>query len=208
MFIDEAKIYVKAGDGGNGCLAFRREKYVPRGGPSGGDGGRGGDIIMVASEHANTLLRYRFNPEHKAERPSPDVDEDRWDPETGALARAGRFERRRKGRAEQDRGKKARAESPQRGCNRPPNTHQGLLSGRGDGSRTVARLIRSLASARLPPGVCGRTEGRRRSRTLDCTRNARQTQLIRLTSLPRLRRRGPPRLQKLPKTEQGKYGPC
>src|SRR5579859_5437590 len=68
MFIDEAKIYVKAGDGGNGCLAFRREKYVPRGGPSGGDGGRGGDIVMVASEHANTLLRYRFNPEHKAQR--------------------------------------------------------------------------------------------------------------------------------------------
>ncbi len=68
MFIDEAKIYVKAGDGGNGCLAFRREKYVPRGGPSGGDGGHGGDVYMVASEHANTLLRYRFNPEHKAER--------------------------------------------------------------------------------------------------------------------------------------------
>jgi len=68
MFIDEARIYVKAGDGGNGCLAFRREKYVPRGGPSGGDGGRGGDIIMVANEHANTLLRYRFNPEHKAQR--------------------------------------------------------------------------------------------------------------------------------------------
>ncbi len=68
MFIDEARIYVKAGDGGNGCLAFRREKYVPRGGPSGGDGGRGGDIVMVASEHANTLLRYRFNPEHKAQR--------------------------------------------------------------------------------------------------------------------------------------------
>ena len=68
MFIDEARIYVKAGDGGNGCLAFRREKYVPRGGPSGGDGGRGGDIVMVASEHANTLLQFRFNPEHKAQR--------------------------------------------------------------------------------------------------------------------------------------------
>jgi GTP-binding protein len=68
MFIDEVRIYVKAGDGGNGCLAFRREKYVPRGGPSGGDGGRGGDVIMVASEHANTLLQFRFNPEHKAER--------------------------------------------------------------------------------------------------------------------------------------------
>lgn len=68
MFIDEVKIYVKAGDGGNGCTAFRREKYVPRGGPSGGDGGRGGDVWMVASEHYNTLLHYRFNPEHKAER--------------------------------------------------------------------------------------------------------------------------------------------
>ena len=68
MFIDEVKIYVKAGDGGNGCMAFRREKFVPRGGPSGGDGGRGGDIVMVASPHHNTLLHFRFNPEHKAER--------------------------------------------------------------------------------------------------------------------------------------------
>ncbi|MEX2264413.1 MAG: GTPase ObgE, partial [Bryobacteraceae bacterium] len=68
MFIDQVKIRVKAGDGGNGCLAFRREKYVPRGGPSGGDGGRGGDIVMVSSEHVNTLLHFRFNPEHKAQR--------------------------------------------------------------------------------------------------------------------------------------------
>jgi GTP-binding protein len=68
MFIDEVRILVKAGDGGNGCLAFRREKYVPRGGPSGGDGGRGGDVIMVASQQSNTLLHFRFNPEHKAER--------------------------------------------------------------------------------------------------------------------------------------------
>jgi GTPase len=68
MFIDEVKIYVKAGDGGNGCLAFRREKFVPHGGPSGGDGGRGGDVIFVASQHHNTLLHFRFNPEHKAER--------------------------------------------------------------------------------------------------------------------------------------------
>ncbi len=68
MFIDEVRILVKAGDGGNGCLAFRREKYVPRGGPSGGDGGHGGDVIMVASEHENTLLSFRFNPEHKAQR--------------------------------------------------------------------------------------------------------------------------------------------
>src|SRR5947209_20321049 len=68
MFIDEAIIRVKAGDGGNGCMAFRREKFVPRGGPSGGDGGRGGDVTLVCSQHANTLLQFRFNPEHKAER--------------------------------------------------------------------------------------------------------------------------------------------
>ena len=68
MFIDEVSISVKAGDGGNGCLAFRREKYVPRGGPSGGDGGHGGDVVLVASLHYNTLLHFRFNPEHKAER--------------------------------------------------------------------------------------------------------------------------------------------
>ena len=68
MFIDEAKIRVKAGDGGNGCMAFRREKFVPRGGPSGGDGGRGGDIWMESSERHNTLVHFRFNPEYKAER--------------------------------------------------------------------------------------------------------------------------------------------
>ena len=68
MFIDEAKIRVKAGDGGNGCLAFRREKFVPRGGPSGGDGGKGGDIYMESSERHNTLVHFRFNPEYKAER--------------------------------------------------------------------------------------------------------------------------------------------
>ncbi len=68
MFIDEARIRVKAGDGGNGCMAFRREKFVPRGGPSGGDGGQGGDVIMESSERHNTLVHFRFNPEHKAER--------------------------------------------------------------------------------------------------------------------------------------------
>ncbi len=68
MFIDEATIRVKAGDGGNGCLAFRREKFVPRGGPSGGDGGDGGDIVMESSERHNTLVHFRFNPEYKAQR--------------------------------------------------------------------------------------------------------------------------------------------
>src|SRR5579863_2136240 len=68
MFVDEAKIYVKAGDGGNGCVAFRREKYVPRGGPSGGDGGSGGSIYLEANPNDNTLLRYRYNRVFKADR--------------------------------------------------------------------------------------------------------------------------------------------
>jgi GTP-binding protein len=68
VFVDEAKILVKAGDGGNGCLAFRREKYVPRGGPSGGDGGHGGDIYLEANPNDNTLLRYRYNREFRGER--------------------------------------------------------------------------------------------------------------------------------------------
>jgi GTPase len=68
MFIDEARIRIKAGDGGNGCMAFRREKFVPKGGPSGGDGGHGGDVIMASSLSHNTLVHFRFNPEHKAQR--------------------------------------------------------------------------------------------------------------------------------------------
>jgi GTPase len=68
MFIDEAKIHIAAGGGGNGCVAFRREKFVPRGGPSGGDGGRGGDIILESDSHLNTLLKFRFNPEFRATR--------------------------------------------------------------------------------------------------------------------------------------------
>jgi len=68
VFVDEAKIYVKAGDGGNGCVAFRREKYVPRGGPSGGDGGNGGSVYLEANPNDNTLLRYRYNREFKADR--------------------------------------------------------------------------------------------------------------------------------------------
>lgn len=68
MFIDRVKIKVKAGDGGNGVTAFRREKFIPRGGPSGGDGGVGGSVWMVADEGLNTLLHLRYNPEHKAER--------------------------------------------------------------------------------------------------------------------------------------------
>ena len=68
MFVDEAKISVKGGNGGNGCVAFRREKYVPRGGPSGGDGGHGGDVYIESNPNDNTLLRYRYNREFHAER--------------------------------------------------------------------------------------------------------------------------------------------
>jgi GTPase len=68
MFIDRAKIHVQGGDGGNGVTAFRREKFVPRGGPSGGDGGRGGDVVLVADASLNTLLHLRYNPRHVAQR--------------------------------------------------------------------------------------------------------------------------------------------
>ncbi len=68
MFVDEVDVHVAAGDGGRGCLAFRREKRVARGGPSGGDGGHGGSVFIVASPHTNTLISYRFHPELGAGR--------------------------------------------------------------------------------------------------------------------------------------------
>jgi GTPase len=67
MFIDFARIRVKAGNGGDGCVSFRREKYVPKGGPDGGDGGRGGDIIALGDANVNTLLDYRYTKFLKAE---------------------------------------------------------------------------------------------------------------------------------------------
>lgn len=70
QFVDYATIHVKAGDGGRGCVSFRREKYVPRGGPDGGDGGRGGHIIIEATEQLNTLLDLRYHHEYKAKRGS------------------------------------------------------------------------------------------------------------------------------------------
>src|ERR1700746_247896 len=68
MFIDRVKIRVAGGHGGNGVTAFRREKFIPRGGPSGGDGGRGGDIWIESSEGNNTLVHFRCNAEYKGER--------------------------------------------------------------------------------------------------------------------------------------------
>lgn len=68
MFFDEARIFVKAGDGGNGIVAFRREKFVPRGGPSGGNGGRGGDVILVADDRLQTLIDFKKRSHFRAER--------------------------------------------------------------------------------------------------------------------------------------------
>jgi len=68
MFYDEAKVYVKAGDGGDGCVAFRREKYVPYGGPAGGDGGKGGDVLLCVDPHLNTLYRFSRKRHFKAAR--------------------------------------------------------------------------------------------------------------------------------------------
>ncbi|HID64379.1 MAG TPA: GTPase ObgE [Anaerolineae bacterium] len=70
MFFDEAKIYVKAGDGGSGCVSFRREKYVPFGGPNGGNGGKGGDVYLVADPHLNTLINFKKRSHFKARRGS------------------------------------------------------------------------------------------------------------------------------------------
>jgi len=67
-FIDEAKFFVKAGDGGNGCVSFRREKFVPRGGPNGGDGGRGGSVYLVSDKRLQSLIDFRYRSHFKAQR--------------------------------------------------------------------------------------------------------------------------------------------
>jgi len=68
MFVDEARIFVKAGDGGAGCKSFRREKHVPKGGPDGGDGGRGGNVVLIADAAKSTLIDYQFKRQFKATR--------------------------------------------------------------------------------------------------------------------------------------------
>jgi len=68
MFIDHAKIFVQAGNGGNGCVSFRREKFIPRGGPDGGDGGKGGNVLLVASSSIKTLLDFSRQPHYRAQK--------------------------------------------------------------------------------------------------------------------------------------------
>ncbi|MCS5583396.1 MAG: GTPase ObgE, partial [Pseudomonadales bacterium] len=67
-FVDEASIKIEAGKGGNGCLSFRREKYIERGGPDGGDGGRGGSVYLVGDAALNTLVDFRFQPNYRAQK--------------------------------------------------------------------------------------------------------------------------------------------
>src|SRR5436305_3839633 len=67
MFVDRVSVTIRAGDGGDGCLSFRHEKFQPRGGPDGGDGGHGGDVVLQASRNQNTLGAFRYQKELKAE---------------------------------------------------------------------------------------------------------------------------------------------
>jgi GTP-binding protein len=76
-FLDEAKVYIRSGDGGNGCVAFRREKFIEFGGPSGGNGGRGGDVVIEAVEGLNTLIDYRYQQHFKARPGTPGMGKDR-----------------------------------------------------------------------------------------------------------------------------------
>ena len=76
-FLDEAKVYIRSGDGGNGCVAFRREKYVEFGGPSGGNGGRGGDVVVEAVDGLNTLIDYRYQQHFKAQKGTNGMGKDR-----------------------------------------------------------------------------------------------------------------------------------
>jgi len=78
MFVDKTRIYIKSGKGGDGCVSFRREKYIPRGGPDGGSGGRGGDVYLEVSRQISTLLDFSYQPHYKAKDGSPGSGNDRY----------------------------------------------------------------------------------------------------------------------------------
>ena len=87
MFIDEAKVILKSGDGGHGCVSFRREKFIPKGGPDGGNGGKGGDIVLLCDRNEGDLQAYRWQPHRSARNGTPGSL--RWyDKSTGLLYRA------------------------------------------------------------------------------------------------------------------------
>src|SRR5713226_861784 len=77
QFLDQCKIYLKSGDGGRGAMSFRREKFIEFGGPNGGDGGRGGDIVLAAVENLNTLIDYRYRQHFRAQNGRPGAGRDR-----------------------------------------------------------------------------------------------------------------------------------
>ena len=115
-FLDEAKVYIRSGDGGNGCVAFRREKFIEFGGPDGGDGGRGGSVIAECVEGLNTLIDYRFQQHFKAMM-QPRTEEERKQREAGMLAHAARAKLNL-------RAHHFRNEGPSNYPPRPPHTHR------------------------------------------------------------------------------------
>ena len=156
MFVDEVDIHVEAGHGGRGCLAFRREKFVPRGGPSGGDGGHGGSVYVVASPHINTLINFRFHPEFSAEtRP----------------ARHGlelhRPRRRRSRAAGADRHARLREDAPSRSSADTlladlAEEGQRVLVAQGRTRRHGQRALRVVDQSRAAQGAAGRSRARSR----------------------------------------------
>src|ERR1041384_3003898 len=91
-FLDEAKVYIRSGDGGNGCGAFRREKFIEYGGPSGGNGGRVGDVVVEAVDGLNTLIDYRYQQHFKAPKGTNGMGKDRAGANGGDLVLQGRSE--------------------------------------------------------------------------------------------------------------------
>src|SRR5260370_39193669 len=89
QFLDQCKIYLKSGDGGRGAMSFRREKFIEFGGPNGGDGGKGGDIVFVAADNLNTLIDYRYRQHFRAQDGRPGAGRERTGANGGGLVLCG-----------------------------------------------------------------------------------------------------------------------